>query len=77
MAKSSPWAPFRIRAYLILWLAQLGANIGGWMQTVGAQWFLVEVGASAVFITLVQTATTAPSLLFGLPAGVMCCSPRT
>ncbi|SCQ72431.1 Protein of hypothetical function DUF894, DitE [Propionibacterium freudenreichii] len=71
MAKSSSWAPFRIRAYLVLWLAQLGANIGSWMQTVGAQWFLVEVGASAVFITLVQTATTAPSLLFGLPAGVM------
>lgn len=71
MANSSSWAPFRNRAYLVLWMAQLGANMGGWMQTVGAQWFLVQVGASAVFITLVQTATTAPSLLFGLPAGVM------
>lgn len=71
MSTTSPWAPFRNRAYLVLWMAQLGANIGAWMQTVGAQWFLVEVGASAVFITLVQTAATAPSLIFGLPAGVM------
>ena len=36
MAKSSPWAPFRIRAYLILWLAQLGANIGGFMKVANA-----------------------------------------
>lgn len=71
MANRSPWAPLRNRAYLVLWLAQMGSNLGVWMQTVGAQWFLVAAGASAVFVTLVQTATTAPSLLLSLPAGVL------
>lgn len=71
MSKVSPWTPLRNRAYLMLWTAQMGTNLGVWMQTVGAQWFLVAVGASAVFVTLVQTALTAPYVLLSLPAGVL------
>lgn len=67
----SPWAPLRNRMFFILWLAQLGSNIGAWMQTVGAQWFLVESGASPALISLVQTASLAPTLLLGLIAGVL------
>ncbi|MBF4993450.1 MFS transporter [Arthrobacter gandavensis] len=61
----SPWAPLRNRWFLILWLAQLGSNIGSWMQTVGAQWYLVESGASPVLVSLVQSASLAPALLLG------------
>src|SRR5476651_2197409 len=74
MAKSaviSPWAPLAIPVFRVLWIAQLGSNIGTWMQTVGAQWFLVESAAGAVVIALVQTASLAPSLLLSLPAGVL------
>jgi MFS family permease len=67
----SPWAPLRRRVFFVLWLAQLGSNIGTWMQTVGAQWFLVDAGSSATTIALVQTATMAPALLFALYAGVL------
>ena len=67
----SPWAPLRRRMFLILWLAQLGSNLGTWMQTVGAQWFLVEAGAGPAVISLVQTANLAPALLLGLVAGVL------
>ncbi|WP_146363002.1 MFS transporter [Arthrobacter yangruifuii] len=67
----SPWAPLRRRMFLILWLAQLGSNIGTWMQTVGAQWFLVETSRNAALVSLVQTANLAPSLLLGLIAGVL------
>jgi MFS family permease len=67
----SPWAPLRRRAFFILWLAQLGSNIGTWMQTVGAQWFLVEANSTPVVVALVQTASLAPALLFSLHAGVM------
>ena len=59
----SPWAPLRRRAFFILWLAQLGSNVGSWMQTVGAQWYLVEADASPTVIALVQTANMAPALL--------------
>ena len=67
----SPWAPLRRRMFLILWLAQLGSNIGTWMQTVGAQWFLVENSDNPALVSLVQTANLAPSLLLGLVAGVL------
>src|SRR3984957_1458083 len=74
MAKTSaisPWAPLAIPIFRVLWFAQLGSNIGTWMQTVGAQWFLVESAAGATIIALVQTASLAPALLLSLPAGVL------
>ena len=41
-AAGSAWSPLRIAAFRALWLAQLGSMIGTWMQTVGAQWLLVD-----------------------------------
>lgn len=67
----SAWAPLAITAFRVLWFAQLGSNIGTWMQTVGAQWYLVEAAAGATVIALVQTASLAPAVLFSLPAGVL------
>ena len=67
----SPWAPLRRRMFLILWLANLGSSIGTWMQTVGAQWYLVENSSNPALISLVQTANLTPSLLLGLIAGVL------
>jgi MFS family permease len=67
----SPWAPLARSAFRTLWLAQLGSNIGTWMQTVGAQWFLVESRADTIVIALVQTASLVPAVLFSLPAGVL------
>jgi MFS family permease len=69
--KASAWAPLALPAFRMLWIAQLGSNIGTWMQTVGAQWFLVQSGAGATVIALVQTASLAPALLLSLPAGVL------
>src|SRR4051812_27894259 len=70
-ASTSAWAPLALPIFRILWFAQLGSNIGTWMQTVAAQWFLVDAAASAVVIALVQTASLAPAVLFSLPAGVL------
>ena len=70
-ATASAWAPLAITAFRVLWFAQLGSNIGTWMQTVGAQWYLVEASAGATVIALVQTASLAPAVLFSLPAGVL------
>src|SRR3954449_6429187 len=41
------------------------------MQTVGAQWLLVSMGGTALTVSLVQTATTLPTFLIGLPAGAL------
>ena len=67
----SALAPLKLAAFRALWIAALVSNIGSWMQTVGAQWFLVESDASPVLIALVQSASAAPILLLGIPAGVL------
>jgi hypothetical protein len=59
----SAWTPLRSRVYRNLFIAQCGSNIGTWMQTVAAQWFLVEKHSSDVVVALVQTASLGPTLL--------------
>jgi MFS family permease len=67
----SPWAPLSNRIYRNLFIAQVVSNLGTWMQSVAAQWFLVEQHSSAVVIALVQTASLGPTLLLGLFAGAL------
>ena len=67
----SAWAPLRSRVYRTLFIAQFGSSIGTWMQTVAAQWFLVEKHSSDVIVALVQTASLGPTLLLGLLAGAL------
>ena len=68
---ASSWAPLRDKVFRALWLAVLTSNIGTWMQTVGAQWLLVDEPNAATLVALVQTATTLPIVLLALPAGVL------
>ncbi|HTH86619.1 MFS transporter [Mycobacterium sp.] len=68
---SSTWAPLKVGVFRGLFLAALTSNIGTWMQTVGAQWFLVEQHASATTIALVQTASLSPTLILALFAGAL------
>ncbi len=70
-ASESTWAPLRVRVFRTLWLAQLASLIGTWMQTVGAQWLLVDQPNASTLVALVQTATMLPVLLLALPAGVL------
>ena len=70
-ATPSVWAPLADRTYRILWIALLGSNIGTWMQTVGAQWFLVDRHSAASLVSLVQTASLLPVFFISLPAGVL------
>ena len=53
-----------------LFIASFVSNIGTWMQSVAAQWFLVEEHSSDVIVALVQTASLGPTLIFALFAGV-------
>ena len=67
----SGWAPLRSRVYRNLFIAQFVSNIGTFMQSVAAQWFLVERHSSDVIVALVQTASLGPTLVLGLFAGVL------
>jgi MFS family permease len=70
-AAESTWGPLRIGIFRVLWLAVLGSQVGTWMQTVGAQWLLVDQPGAAALVSLVQTAGTLPVVLLALPAGVL------
>ena len=67
----STWAPLRSSLYRNLFIAQFASNIGTWMQSVAAQWFLVERHSSDVIVALVQTASLGPTLVLGLFAGAL------
>ena len=69
--KQSAWSPLRITAFRALWLAQLGSMIGTWMQTVGAQWLLVDEPNASTLVAMVQAAALLPMLFLALPAGVL------
>jgi MFS family permease len=65
---ASAWAPLRLHpVFRALWIAQFASNVGTWMQTVGAQWLLVD--RSPLLVSLVQTASSLPIVLLALPAG--------
>jgi MFS family permease len=70
-ADSSAWAPLRQPAFRWLWLGVLISSIGTWMQTVGAQWLLVDAPNAAALVALVSTANTLPVMLLALPGGVL------
>jgi MFS family permease len=65
------WAPLRHRVFRALWLAQFASNTGTWMQTVGAQWLMGDLGGGAFAVALVQTATALPIFLAVIPAGAL------
>jgi MFS family permease len=68
---SSAWAPLRHPLYRALWIAQLVSNLGSWMQTVGAQWLMGNLGGSPLEVSLVQAAMTFPLFVIALPAGAL------
>jgi MFS family permease len=61
----------RFAVFRALWIAVLVSNIGGYMQTVGAQWLLVNQAHAAILVALVTTADMLPDTVFGLVGGVL------
>jgi MFS family permease len=49
----------------------VASNVGTWMQSVGAAWLMTSLTSSAVLVALLQTATSLPVFLVGLPAGAL------
>src|SRR3954452_13589218 len=68
---TSAWAPFRMRIFRMLWIAQFASNVGTWMQTVGAQWLMGNLSHDPLLVALIQTATAVPVFLVGFPAGAV------
>lgn len=69
--KSSPWLPFKHKAFALLWSATLISNVGTWMHDVGAGWLMTTLDPSPAIVSLVQAATMLPIFLFALFAGAL------
>jgi len=54
-----------------LWIASIASNLGAWMQNVGATWLMTILTPSPILVALMQTATSLPVFLVGLPAGAI------
>ena len=68
---SGPWRPLKNPVFRNLLLANFVSDIGAFMQTVGAAWLMVSLGAGPMHIALIQTASTLPFFLLALPAGAL------
>jgi MFS family permease len=68
---SSPWAPLFQPVFRKLWIVWLIANTCMWMNDVAAAWLMTSLTTSPVMVALVQTASTLPVFLLGLPSGAL------
>jgi MFS family permease len=68
---SSPWAPLFNPIFRKLWIVWFIANACLWMNDVAAAWLMTTLTTSPVMVALVQTASTLPVFLLGLPSGAL------
>jgi MFS family permease len=71
MSANSAWAPLREPTFRMLWLVWMAANLTLWMNDVAAAWLMTSLTTSATMIALVQTASSMPVFLLGLPSGAL------
>jgi MFS family permease len=68
---ASIWGPLRNPVFRSMWIASVVSNVGTWMQSVGAAWLMTTLTPSPLLVALMQTATSLPIFLVGLPAGAL------
>jgi MFS family permease len=64
-------APLRERTFLLMWSANLLANLGFWMQDVTLGWLVSGLTSSPSTVALVPAAAMLPTFLLSLPAGAL------
>src|SRR5712691_12577078 len=68
---SSLWRPLGTPLFRNLLLADVMSDTGTFMQSVGAAWLMVTLGAGPIYVALTQTASALPFFIFALPAGAI------
>jgi MFS family permease len=68
---ASAWAPFRHRAFLVIWIATVVSNTGSWMYNAASGWLMLNLAPDPLIVSLVQVAASLPMFLLALPAGAL------
>jgi len=63
--------PLKLPVFRMLWSTWLIANICMWMNDVAAAWMMTSLTSSPIWVALVQSASTLPVFLLGLPSGAL------
>lgn len=63
--------PLRVPVFRLLWSTWLTANICMWMSDVASAWLMTTLTTSPIWVALVQSASTLPVFLLGLPSGAL------
>ncbi|MEJ1130340.1 MFS transporter [Variovorax sp. CCNWLW225] len=63
--------PLKLPVFRMLWSTWLIANICMWMSDVAAAWMMTSLTTSPIWVALVQSASTLPVFLLGLPSGAL------
>jgi MFS family permease len=67
----SPFDPLKRPAFRMLWSVWMTANLCMWMNDVAAAWMMTSLTTTPIWVALVQTASTLPVFLLGLPSGAL------
>jgi MFS family permease len=67
----SAWDPMKVPVFRMLWGTWLTANICMWMNDVAAAWMMTSMTTTPLWVALVQSASTLPVFLLGLPSGAL------
>ena len=65
------WDPMKRSVFRMLWTTWLVANTCMWMNDVAAAWMMTSMTTSPIWVALVQSASTLPVFLLGLPSGAL------
>ena len=63
--------PLSVPVFRLLWSTWLVANLCMWMTDVAAAWTMTTLTSTPIWVALVQSASTLPVFLLGLPSGAL------
>ncbi len=67
----SALAPLQNPVFRMLWITWMAANTTMWMNDVAGAWLMTSLAPSPLWVALVQSASTLPVFLLGLPSGAL------
>jgi MFS family permease len=67
----SALGPLKVPVFRMLWFTWLAANTTMWMNDVASAWMMTTLAPTPLWVALVQSASTLPVFLLGLPSGAL------
>ncbi|HEU4689867.1 MAG TPA: MFS transporter [Vicinamibacterales bacterium] len=64
-------SPFRYPIFRAVWVANVLASLGTFIESVGASWLMLSIAPSADMVALVQASIALPTMLLSLAAGAL------